>query len=327
MATVGTRATETTGDLRGSIQQADGSPASGVLVQLLDTRNGLVRSIIVSDSGTFQIPGLEIGGPYSVTISSPASPQFIVDDIHISLGQTHDLKVELAPAESLVEELLVTGSAPVSSLKALGPSTIYGLSDLESAPAINRDLKDLIRLDPRVYIDEAFVDAIVCAGINPRFNSQTVDGARLNDLFGLNSNGYPTQRSPFSYDVLRQVAVEFAPFDVQYSGFSACNVNAVTKSGSNEFRFSAFADYTSDSLHGSSLEGDDVELGSFEETRWSLMLSGPVIEDRLFFLVSYESLEGADTFDRGPVGSGQNRETTNWNSPIISMSAAANYTA
>ncbi|HCX10206.1 MAG TPA: hypothetical protein DHU81_07630, partial [Hyphomonas sp.] len=93
------------------------------------------------------------------------------------------------------------------------------------------------------------------------FNSLTVDGIRMNDNFGLNSNGYPTERIPFSYDAIEQVAVELAPFDVQYGGFSACNINAVTKSGTNEFHGYLFGDYTNDGLRADSLEGDDITTG------------------------------------------------------------------
>ena len=85
---------------------------------------------------------------------------------------------------------------------ATGPSSTFSIDDLQSAPAVNRDIKDLVRLDPRIYVDEADGDAIQCAGSNPRFNSLTVDGVRMNDNFGLNSNGYPTERIPFSFDAI-----------------------------------------------------------------------------------------------------------------------------
>ncbi|MEP1150943.1 MAG: TonB-dependent receptor, partial [Balneola sp.] len=170
----------------------------------------------------------------------------------------------------------------------------------------SRDLKDVIRVDPRVYIDESSSSAIVCAGGNPRFNSLTVDGARMNDNFGLNGNGYPTVRIPFSYDAIDQVAVELAPFDVQYGGFTSCNVNAVTKSGTNEFKGSVFADYTSDSLKGDSLEGDDIATGNFNEKRYGFNLGFPLIEDKLFFFAAYEKLDGAQimqysAFDNGAI--------------------------
>jgi hypothetical protein len=157
-----------------------------------------------------------------------------------------------------------------------------------------------------IYVDESRGDlnAVQCGGKNSRYNSLTVDGVRMNDSFGLNDNGYPTERMPFSYDAINQVAVEMAPFDLQYGGFSACNINAVTKSGANQFFGSAFYDYTNDGLRGDSLEGDKIISGDYTEKRYGATLGGPIVKDKLFFFVAYEKLEGANLFDRGPIGSG-----------------------
>jgi len=132
----------------------------------------------------------------------------------------------------------------------------------------------------------------------------TVDGVRMNDNFGLNSNGYPTTRQPFPFDAIQQVSVELAPFDVQYGGFTGCNINAVTKSGGNEIFGSFFYDYTNDSMKGDSLEGDPIDNGNFSEKRYGLSIGGPIIKDRLFFFVAYEKLEGVQQFNRGGADSG-----------------------
>ena len=186
---------------------------------------------------------------------------------------------------------------------------------MQDATAANRDLKIVVRIDPRIYINETNAGDIQCGGANPRFNSLTVDGVRMNDNFGLNSSGYPTERMPFSYDAIEQVAVEFAPFDVQYGGFTACNINAVTKSGDNEMFGGVFFDYTNDSLQGSKLEGDSINVGAFNEKRYGFNVGGAILEDKLFFFTSYEKLEGSDTFDRGPEGTGVA-------SPVLGVSAA-----
>jgi len=187
---------------------------------------------------------------------------------------------------------------------AIGPNAVFTAEDLQNAPAINRDIRDVIAIDPRIYVDEAFVDAVQCGGASPRFNSLTVDGVRLNDNFGLNSSGYPTERMPFSYDAIQQVAVELAPFDVEYGNFTACNINAVTKSGGNTLSGGFFYDFSNQDLTGDSLEGNDIDLGEFEETRWGINVGGPIIADRLFFFAAYEKLDGTNFFDRTPAGGG-----------------------
>jgi hypothetical protein len=298
-------AIETVGALRGTVVTADGAPVPAATVRVTDTRTGRTRTTATDSNGDFSVQSLVVGGPYSVTATAPRLPDRTLENVEVALGVTRSLELQLGGS---IEELVVTAERISSAAMAVGPSSNFDQVDLESAPAINRDIRDLIRLDPRVYIDEAFVGAIQCNGANPRFNSLTVDGVRLNDLFGLNSNGYPTERMPFSYDALQQVAVEMAPFDVQYGGFSACNINAVTRSGSNEFSLSAFYDYTEDGWSGDSLEGDSIDLGEFDEKRFGISGGGPIIDDRLFFFAAYEKLEGANVFDRGPVGSGAGRE-------------------
>ncbi|WP_444931142.1 carboxypeptidase regulatory-like domain-containing protein [Microbulbifer sp. SSSA002] len=294
------QAQETAAGIRGSISGSNGQAIDSATVTVVHTPSNSRRTVDVSNAGQFNLSGLRVGGPYTITIESDEG-QRVIEDIYLSVGDT--LPLNLTLGASNLEEVTVLGQALSTSRLALGPSSHFNSDDLSSAPSVNRDIKDVLRLDPRVYVDEANVDAIQCAGANPRFNSLTVDGVRMNDNFGLNSNGYPTERMPFSYDAIDHVAVELAPFDVQYGGFSACNINAVTKSGTNEWHGSFFYDYTDDGFRGDSLEGDDIDVASFDEKRYNATLGGAIIEDKLFFFAAYEKLEGVATFDRGPAGS------------------------
>lgn len=289
---------ETTSAIRGSITQPDGTPASGANVRVTDTRTGRARTATTSASGQFTMSGLRVGGPYTIQVEGSGLAPQTITDVNLGLGDTYTFSVALS-AETL-EEITVTATALRAEQVALGPSSTFALADLQDAPAINRNINDLIAIDPRIYVDEAFNDSVQCAGANPRFNALTVDGVRLSDNFGLNSNGFPTERMPFPYDAIEQVSVELAPFDVMYGGFTACNINAVTKSGTNEFHGSVFYDYTDDSLSGDKLEGDKIDLGTFDETRYGLSFGGPILQDKLFFFVAYEKLEGSNIFDRGP---------------------------
>ena len=213
------------------------------------------------------------------------------------------MNVDLTLGASSLDDIIVTGSASAPAPTAIGPSAVFSAEALASAPAVNRDLRDVISIDPRIHLDAGYQSGIQCGGANPRFNSLTVDGVRMNDNFGLNDSGYPTERMPFSFDSIDQVAVELAPFDVQYGRFTACNINAVTKSGGNEIHGGAFYDFNNQDLTGDSLEGDDIDLGEFEEKRYGIYVGGPIIKDKLFFFGSYEKLEGTNVFSRGPADS------------------------
>ena len=298
-AATAVHAQETTGGVRGQVMDASGAPVAGATVTVTHTPSG-TRSVMITDAGgAFSARGLRVGGPYLVEVS--ANGETTSEEI-AAIGIGDAASVDLFLGGQVVDEIVVAGVAsPIQT--AIGPSSVFTAEDLANAPAINRDLRDVIAIDPRVYIDEAFVDAVQCGGASPRFNSLTVDGVRLNDNFGLNSSGYPTERMPFSYDAIEQVAVELAPFDVEYGRFTACNINAVTKSGGNEFSGGLFYDFNNQDLTGDSLEGQDIDLGEFEETRWGVNVGGPIIQDRLFFFAAYEKLEGTNVFDRVPAGS------------------------
>ena len=304
-APVAANAQATSSTIRGTVLTPAGDPAAGATVTITDTRTNSARRSTTNASGAFSISNLAIGGPFEISVSADNYKSARITDIFTDLSSAavYDIVLE----QGAVEEIVVTASANlIGAQLAIGPSANFDLNTLQNAPAINRNITDVIRLDPRVFVDESRGDlnAVQCAGKNSRFNSLTVDGVRLNDSFGLNGNGYPTERMPFSYDAINQVAVELAPFDVEYGGFSACNINAVTKSGSNEFSGTAFYDYTDDGLRGDSLEGDRIESGSFDEQRYGFSIGGPIIKDKVFFFAAYEKLDGANLFDRGPQGSG-----------------------
>ena len=293
-------AQEQTSSIRGTINAADGSPAAGATVRVTDTRTSAGRSTSTNQSGTFNASALKIGGPYTVTISASGHASQSITDIYVALGDVYTFDVTLS-ADTL-EEIIVTATAMDTVQVAMGPSATFTFQELQDAPAINRDITDVVRMDPRMHIDEAGFrgDSIHCNGAASRFNSLTVDGIRLNDQFGLNFNGYPTARMPFPFDAVHQVAVEMAPFDVQYGGFTACNINAVIRSGTNEFHGQVFYDYTDDSFSGDTLEGQPVDLGSWERERYGVALGGPIIKDKLFFFAAYEYLDEPEIFDRGP---------------------------
>jgi len=292
----------TTSAMRVSVSTPSGTPATEATVSVTDTRTGSTRTVKVTAAGSVTVTGLRIGGPYTVKASATGYSDQTVTDIFVRLGDTFALPMMVGGID--MEEVIVTSAAIATTQLALGPASTYNIEDLQDYPAINRDIRDVIRFDPRIYQDTAFAGGIHCAGASPRFNSLTVDGVRMNDLFGLNSNGFPTTRQPFPFDAIQQVSVELAPFDVQYGGFTGCNINAVTKSGENEFFGSVFFDYTNDSMKGDSLEGDDIDPGDFSEKRYGGTFGGAIIQDKLFFFVAYEKLEGVQQFNRGGADSG-----------------------
>lgn len=302
-------ANDTASSLKGEIVGPQGNPAAGTKVTIIHTPSGSVKTAVVNENGTFSAKGLRVGGPYQLIVDSDKFQDTLLEDIYLSLGKTYPVTVQLKPQQS-IEQIVVTGRPLTMQSGGTGPATHFSLTDLQEKPAINRDLKDIVRTDPRIYVDESSSGAIQCAGGNPRFNSLTVDGMRMNDNFGLNRNGYPTERMPFSFDSIAQVAVELAPFDVQYGGFTSCNINAVTKSGTNTLTGGVFFDYTNDSLSGDKIDGTEQAIGDYNEKRYGFNFGMPILEDKLFLFTSYEKLEGAQVFEYTALANGKINQAT-----------------
>ena len=290
-------AQETSSGIAGKIVGPQGAPAAGTVITITHVPSGTTRTATVNDAGQFSANGLRVGGPYTIKVDSETYDDTTISEVFLTLGETLPLNLSLG-AEQSVERISITASQ-ISNVEfgKMGPGATFNLEDLQTAPSADRDIKDLVRIDPRISISEDNgEESIICGGSHPRFSSLTVDGVRMNDSFGLNNNGYPTVRMPFSFDAIDQVAVEIAPFDVQYGGFTGCNVNAVTKSGTNEVHGSAFFDYSSDSLSGDKIEGKTVDRGDYTTKRYGVNVGFPLLADTLFGFVSYEKLEGAQIF-------------------------------
>lgn len=295
-------AQETSSGISGTVINSTGTTVSGAEITLFDTRTGSTKTLVSNADGVFNTRGLRVGGPYILKVEDDEGSR-IIEDVFLNLGEPLNLTVTLENSQD-IEQITVTGRASKMMTETTGPASFFGQEDLQNQPTVDRDIKDTLALDPRITIDQTNGDAIQCGGSNNRFNSLTVDGVRQNDNFGLNSNGYPTERLPFPYDAIDQVAVELAPFDVEYGGFSGCAINAVTRSGSNEIHGSVFYDYTSDSFQGDEIEGDSLDVPEYDETRYGVSIGLPIIKDKLFFFGAYEKHNPISVFEFGPDDAG-----------------------
>ena len=299
-------AQETTSNVRGTVTDGAGNAVANAVVTVTSSTTGVSKSDSTDVNGLYSIRNLPSGVTYQVVVTADGLLSSESDGLNLAVGQTAVLNIAL----STLEEVTVLGQRVEVASTALGPNAVFNLEDLQTSPAVNRNINDVIGQDPRVFIEQnrGDIDAIQCVGANSRFNSLTVDGIRLNDGFGLNSNGYPTQRMPFPYDAVSSVAVEMAPMSVTYGGFSACNINAVTKSGSNEMFGSGFLELGGSDLQGSSIEGRDLNLAAYDESVFGFEFGGALIQDKLFFYGAYEFYDTVNFTGRGPKGSGALRE-------------------
>jgi hypothetical protein len=293
-------AQETTSQLTGFVVGADGQPVTGATITIVHLPSGTTESTVTNASGQFSANGLRVGGPFRVTAQVEGMQDTVVEDLYTRLAERTSVTLVAQPIAQLTA-VEVTGSSERDV--AIGAASRYGAQEVRELPSISRDIKDVVRVDPKAWVDPTNSDALEVAGVNNRYNTITVDGVRQSDDFGLNNNGYPTQRSPLSVDAIEAVSVLSAPFSVEYSFFRGSTINMVTKSGTNEFTGSAYYYKGDDSLLGDQTKDTDVNL-VFDEDIYGATFGGPIIKDKLFFFLAYEKLDRKAPQDIGATGSG-----------------------
>jgi hypothetical protein len=291
-------ANDTSSGIRGNVISPAGQVISNAKVEIVHIPSGTRSTAVTNESGAFSSMGLRVGGPYRITITSEQGVK-TYNDIYLSLDDTLRLTAQVESAQQ-VERIAVTGSAVVG--QSIGSNSYFGADDIANAPSFNRDIKDIVRNNPLAVLSSKDGELSV-AGTNPRFNSISVDGIAQNDDFGLNANGYPTTRSPISLEAIDQITIDVSPFNAKDSGFQGAKINAVTKSGSNKMFGSVFYETQNDDLAGTpNNNGSKVPL-KFDETTYGATLGGALVEDKLFYFVSYEYYDATSPIEWGPAGS------------------------
>lgn len=294
----------TTG-IEGRVTDENGQPIAGATVVVTDTRTGAARTLTTSGDGSFIIGNLVTGGPYKVSADAEGFEGQTLDGVSTTLQGNTSIDFTLTSGTGMI---VVSAERVRIATVAVGPGTSFNAELLETTPSFNRDVRDVIRLDPRVSLDRddtgSGQDRVSCLGGNDRGNAFTVDGISQGDIYGLNDTGFSSRSStPIPYDAVRETQVVFAPFDVQYGQFTGCAINVVTKSGSNKFHGGGFYEYSDNGLRGDVVEGRPVAPIK-PDKRWGVNLSGPIIPDRLFFFGAFERQESGQSQDDGPVGGG-----------------------
>ena len=303
------QAQQITSGVSGTVTDESGNAVSGATVVVTDTRTGAARTITTGANGGFSASNLTVGGPYTISASAEGFEGQTIQDVFTNLQGDTSLTFALSAGGG---EIVVTSARVGLTQLAVGPGTSFSGEVLEAAPTFNRDIRDIIRIDPRVSLDRddggSGVDRISCLGGNDRGNAFTVDGISQGDIYGLNDTGFSSRSStPLPYDAIRETQVQFAPFDVDFGNFTGCAINVVTQSGSNQFHGGAFFEYSDSGMRGDSVAGNPVAPIE-PDKRWGVNLGGPIVPDRLFFFGAYEHQEAGQSQDDGPAGGGYANE-------------------
>jgi hypothetical protein len=306
VATAPAQAQETTSSIQGTVTAA-GAPVSGASVTITHVPSGTRSNATTNDSGNFSSLGLRVGGPFTVVVNAPGYPTAQVTDINTIVGQSFTLPIELG--EQGAQEIVVSAST-IKSARTVsqGPATVLTVADIAKVATVNRDIRDLSRRDPFARLDDTPSGgrAISFAGQNARYNRFSVDGVPITDNFGLNPDGLPSRRSPIPLDAIGQFQAKVAPYDVREGNFQGGAINIVLRSGTNDFQGTGFFAYSDQSLTGKKTKpGPGIPTGrvsipDFKYKNYGLELSGPIIKDKLFFMIAGERLRAPRPVAEGP---------------------------
>ncbi|MCU0375331.1 MAG: carboxypeptidase-like regulatory domain-containing protein, partial [Chitinophagaceae bacterium] len=269
--------------INGTVLSKDGKPLDGASIEAVHLPTGSVYGGIASKSGFFSIPGVRTGGPYKVTISYAGYQPIVYQDITLVLGEPYDIKAVLDNSSSSLEEVVVSGTKKRAAVDKSGASTSINNTLIQRLPTINRSIGDFTRITPQAN-GNSF------AGRDARLNNIQIDGANLNNNFGLSTDPLPGGvNQPISIDAIEEISVNVSPFDVWQGNFTGAGINVITKSGTNKWKGSAYTYRRTEAMNGARV-GDDKLPAQLDQTNTIIggTVGGALIKNKLFVFLSAE---------------------------------------
>ena len=285
-AALGLNAQVTTSALSGVVTDENNESMIGATVTAVHTPSGTKYNAVTNLDGRYTIQGMRTGGPYRVEVTYIGYQPQVAEDVTLQLGETYNLDVAMSVNANTLSEVVITAQGTKFTTEKTGAATNINNAQITALPSVTRSLTDVTRLSPYGGNGMSFV------GTDGRTANFTIDGANFNNNFGLSSN-LPGGGNPVSIEAIEEMQVVISPYDVRQTNFIGGGLNAVTKSGTNKFRGSAYFYHRNENMRGDAV--DNVQIGQAREksryTTWGATLGGPIIKDKLFFFVNGEMVK------------------------------------
>ena len=283
----------TTSNIKGLILDESNEPLPGANVVAVHNPTGTKYGAATNFDGRYNLLNLRVGGPYTITITYVGYKEQVFNDIYLTLGKTENIDTQMVAESEQLETVVLTGTSGVATFGSdrTGAETNVGRRELTRLPTISRSAADFTRLEPTASSGSF-------AGRNDQFNNYSLDGAIFNNPFGLDAPtpGGQTDAQPISLDAIDQISVSTAPYDVTQAGFTGASVNAVTKSGTNDFTGTVYGFFRNQDMTG---KGDDAERAKLEQVQYGFSIGGPIIKNKLFFFANFEKDDRDDLGTNG----------------------------
>ena len=278
----------TTSSMAGKVTLDDqnGEEVIGATVVAVHEPSGTRYTAVTNTSGRFSINGMRTGGPYEVSVSYIGFQTKTIKGITLQLAETYNLQVWLSENAQELGEVVVSGRASKFAAEKTGAATNINSSQITNLPTVSRSITDVTRLSPYGGNGMTF------SGRDPRTANFTVDGANFNNNFGLSST-LPGGGNPISLDAIEELQVVISPYDVRQTNFIGGGVNAITKSGTNTFKGSAYMYHRNENMRGDAVDRQEIAGSRIkdQQTTWGFTIGGPIIKDKLFFFVNGEMVK------------------------------------
>ena len=296
----------TTSGING-IVTANNEEVIGATVSAKHVPSGSVYRAVTNMNGRYTITGMRSGGPYEVEVSYIGYQTKKFTGIQLSLGQNTVVDVVLTEGSEMLQEVEIVASArnTMRSDRSGAVTNVNG-EQMAAVPTVGRSMTDIMKLTPQ----SSSASGMAIGGGNYRQSSITVDGAAFNNAFGLGSSPLPGGGTPISLDALDQMTISITPYDVRQSGFTGGGINAVTKSGTNEFKGSLYTYITSTSLKGNRVANTVFAVDDGHNDTYGMTFGGPIIKDKLFFFVNGEYEDNVTVGPNALAGDGSTPYTT-----------------
>lgn len=275
----------TTSGISGKVTGANNESLPGVTIIATHTPSGTTAGVVTNAEGRYTLQGLRTGGPYRMEMSYIGFQKAVYNDVYLKLGENYVLDANLKESTEQIGEVIISASA-ISNMKSDRAGAITSVSKemISATPTITRSMNDIMRLSPQ---SSTTSNGYAVGGGNYRQSFVTVDGAAFNNAFGIGAN-LPASGAPISLDAIEEISVSLTPYDVRQSGFIGGAINAVTRSGDNELKGTAYTYMNGDQWQGNKVGDYELTKQDTKYNTYGLSIGGPIVKNKLFFFLNAE---------------------------------------